>query len=140
MAYATQSDFSDRYGASFLIDVADYDDDDSADTSAVTEALDDGASEMDSYIGRNYSLPLDSSPDWFVRCNVDLAAYHLASESRGRLTEEIIAKYDRWIARLEKIATGVLALGLASEPSSHYEDALSSDDPVFNVSQTAGLF
>lgn len=139
MAYAVSADITDRYGANYLIDAADRDDDDAADATAVTDALDDSTSEMDSFIAKEYPLPLATVPAWMVRCCVDLAVYHLASEGRGALTEEIVLKYDRWLARLQLVAEGKLALGLAAEPDTHYTDAMTSNTPVLSVTHTRGL-
>jgi phage gp36-like protein len=139
VAYATQTNITDRYGANYLLDAADRDGDDAVDTAAVTEALDDATSEMDSFIGRQYPLPLVTTPTWFVICCVDLAVCQLASENRGSMTERIAAKCERWRDRLLRVSKGEQLLGLATEPSTHFEDALTSDTPLMHPSSTEGL-
>ncbi len=140
MAYATSANITDRYGSSYLIDAADRDGDDVADAAAITLALDDATSEMDSFFSGQYPLPFVTTPQWFVICCIDLAVYQLARENRGSLTDQIEKLYDRWITRLEKVSTGELALGLATEPDTHYVDALSSDTPLMTPTLTEGLY
>ena len=70
---------------------------------------------------------------------MDLAIYELASENRGSLTDEHAAKRDKWIARLEKVSAGELLLGLATEQSTHYELALTSDTALMHPDSSEGL-
>lgn len=147
MAYATSADLTDRYGASYLVDIADRDDNDVADTDAVTAALDDGASEIDMILGKKYPVPLTTVPDWVVRGNCDIAAYELASEGRGALTDEIIRKYERLMGdgekkkgRLQQVADGDISLGLGDdEPDTNFEPEIHQADRVMGVAQTKGL-
>ena len=57
MPYASQADIVDLYGQNALV-VADRDGDGVADAAAISRAMDLSSGEMDTYIGRRYSLPL----------------------------------------------------------------------------------
>lgn len=145
MAYATSTNVTDRLGSNALIEAADRDANGTADATAVSLALDDASSEIDSYLGSRYSVPIASSvvPPWLVRCCVDLAIYHLASENRGSLADEHVKKYERWIKRLEQIAdpSHPASLGMGDdELASHYDDALNSETAVMLPEHTERLF
>lgn len=151
MAYATSTDITDKYGANYLVDVADRDDNDTADTTAVTEALDDAASQIDAVIGKRFAVPLATVPPWLVRCNVDVAVYELASEGRLSLTTEMAHKHVKWLGGLdergrpvkgflEKVADGEVSLGLGdNEPDTLAEPVIYDDDRVLGVGSTEGL-
>lgn len=122
MAYAVQSDITDRYGADFLVEIADRDDDgtiDGEDVTAVTKALDDASATIDSYITLKYDDPqsLDPEPPAFKRWCVDIASFYLASSGRDSLTDTIERRHDHAIGELQMVAKGEMGLGVADPPA-----------------------
>lgn len=115
MPYASQTDIVDLYGANALV-VADRDGDGVPDAEAVARALNLSSGEMDTYIGRRYSLPLpaltDSSAAHLTQLCVDIAVYRLALSQDVATTEHRI-RYEDALSVLTKIADGRAALSLA---------------------------
>lgn len=115
MPYASQSDIVDLYGANALV-VADRDGDGVADADAVARALILSSGEMDTYIGRRYSLPLAAltppSAAHLTQLCVDIAVYRLALSQDVATTEHRV-RYDDALSVLTKIADGRAALSLA---------------------------
>lgn len=115
MAYASQTDIVELYGANALV-VADRDGDGVPDADAVTRALDLSSGEMDTYIGRRYNLPLPaltiSSTAHLTQLCVDIAVYRLAL-SQDVATAEHRLRYEDALSVLTKIADGRAALSLS---------------------------
>lgn len=115
MPYATQADITELYGANALV-VADHNRDGIVDTAAVARALDMASGEMDTYLGRRYTLPLPVTPSHLVQLCVDIALYRLAL-SQDVASQEHRTRYEDALSVLTKIATGTIALVLpASDP------------------------
>ncbi len=110
MAYAALQDIIDRYGEDALYIVADRDGDDSIDTVVVERALNDAADEINTYIGKKYSLPLSTTPSLLTRLSVDIALYRLSPE--GGYTEEKRTRYEDAVRVLKGLANGDASLGL----------------------------
>lgn len=113
MAYATQSDIVELYGADALF-VADRDGDGMADTAAVARALEGAQDEIDSYIAVRYRLPLPQPARILRQYAVDIALYRLAL-SADVLSEEHRRRYDDTIAALKRIAKGEAALVMPAD-------------------------
>lgn len=139
MAYATESDFTTLYGDDFLVEIADRDGDDSADTSAVTASLAYAQSFIDSYVGKRYPLPLATVPDSLKEANLVVAAYRLASRGRGHMTEQIDKDWERAVEWLKELAAGDASLGLAEDPASNFLPTITSDPREFRTDQSEGL-
>ncbi len=108
MPYATLQDAITLYGETYVFTSVDRDDDGAADE-AITPALAQASSEMDSYIQARYTLPLPSTPDVLVRFCVDIAIYQV-SENAGSLTEEKRKRYEDAIKWLTNLAKNVVQL------------------------------
>lgn len=79
------------------------------DKNAFTAALLRATSEIDSYIGPRYVVPLAIVPEIVkIRC-IDMAVYH-ASADPGTATEEKRKRYDDCIDWLTKVAKGLVAI------------------------------
>ena len=133
MPYASQADIVDLYGQNALV-VADRDGDGVADAAAISRAMDLSSGEMDTYIGRRYSLPLPaltvSSAAHLTQLCVDIAVYRLAL-SQDVATAEHRLRYEDALAVLTRIADGRAALSLAVvEPSPGDEPAVTGPQPV----------
>lgn len=123
MPYASQADIVELYGANALV-VADRNGDGVPDAEAVVCALDLSSGEMDTYIGRRYSLPLPaltaSSAAHLTQLCVDIAVYRLALSQDVATTEHRL-RYEDALAVLSKIADGRAALSLAPPPPGEQE-------------------
>lgn len=115
MPYATQQDMIDLYGSNAVIIAADRDGNGVADTTAVSKALSHASELMDSYLGRQYDLPITRESEELVSCCVDIAMYKLANEATV-LTEEKRARYKDSLDWLKDIAKGLATLGQSVEP------------------------
>lgn len=124
MPYASQANIVELYGANALV-VADRDGDGVPDTAAVTRALDLSSGEMDTYIGRRYSLPLPvltvSSAAHLTQLCVDIAVYRLALSQDVATTEHRV-RYEDALSVLTKIADGRAALSLAPPAAGEGEE------------------
>lgn len=105
MAYATQAQAVTLYGEDYVLKTVDRDDDGEADADAFEDALEQASSEMDSYLGARYDVPIAPVPGVLVRYCVDIAIY-ISSPEAGQLTEEKIKRYNRAIKWLEQVAEG----------------------------------
>lgn len=138
MAYATQANITDRYSAAFLLEVADRDRSGVVDAASITAALEDGAAEIDLYIGQAYDLPLSTVPAYLVLANVEISVYRLAYTA-DVLTEAITKRYEAHIKRLELMACGKLSLGVTDAESDSVDVTIESDDREFSRSKLSGL-
>ncbi len=111
MSYATVEDIINRYGENFLYTIADRDNDDTLDTTAVDSALSDASGLMDSYLSTRYTLPLVDYPDLLKRLCADIAVYWLA-EDGGGTTEEKRQRYEDALQWLGRIANGKAELNI----------------------------
>lgn len=113
--YATEADAVALYGEEYIVTSADRDDDgriDDAFADAVTKAQ----SELDSYLGIKYDLPLPEVPTVLIRFTVDIAVY-IASMTAGTLTDEKTERYKMAIKWAMNVAAGKASLGLDEEPA-----------------------
>lgn len=115
MPYATQTDLISRYGTSAVTTVSDRDGNGAIDTDAVTAALADATSLMNSYLGRQYDLPLTVESDELTRACADIAMYRLGADAATG-TDELRRRYEDALAWLRDVARGVATLGQVSEP------------------------
>lgn len=122
MPYATLQNIVDRYGDDALSIVADRDNDGVVDAPVVSQALDDASEEIDTWIGKKYSLPLAVVPGVLIRLCVDIALYRLSPDNS--YTEEKRNRYTDALKHLKAIANGEASLGLDAidEPESSAGD------------------
>lgn len=130
MAYADQSDITTLYSEDALY-VADRDGDGVADVDAVARALTSASSEIDSFLGVRYSLPIETIPDLLVQFCVDIAIYRLAL-ARDVLSEEHRRRYEDTLKHLQKIADGKATLNIAGpvDPETGETSAPNTPRPI----------
>ncbi|ASX25874.1 gp436 family protein [Candidatus Williamhamiltonella defendens] len=116
MPYATLEEMTHRYGEDFLYTIADRNNDDRVDMTAVEHALSDASGLMDSYLSTRYALPLMHFPDLLKRLCVDIAVYWLARDGGGT-TEEKRQRYEDAVAWLERLAQGKTELHITGSES-----------------------
>lgn len=137
MAYATEADVTALYGDEYKLVAVDRNDDGEADTPPLPTALASATSEIDSYLGKVYTLPLDlttPSPhptaELLKTACIDIAIYRLDPD-RSVLTDEKIKRYERWIAWLRDVAKGIVVLPSVDQDG----DPLTGPEPARMISE-----
>jgi phage gp36-like protein len=107
MNYCSYTDLVERFGSLELDQLTNH----SGDCPAIQSAIADAASEIDSYVGRRYTLPLNIPiPVILRRCACDIARYYLWDL---QVMPPILARYQDAIATLKSIAQGSIVLEVA---------------------------
>jgi len=116
MVYAIEQDALDLYGSDYVLTATDRDEDGSADVVSFDSAMELASSELNSYIGVKYDLPLAVVPPVLKRFCIDVALY-IASPDSAELTEEKSKRYEAAIAWAMGVAAGEISLGTADQPA-----------------------
>lgn len=106
------------------------------DDDVLLQHIQDAEAEVDTYLGRRYSLPLAAVPTIVTRLSARLARYRLYTSRPGLLEDWLKLDYENAVSILKDLATGDLALGLTSEGAPTTAPAtkrarVSSQPPVF---------
>lgn len=149
--YVSQQGLIDRYGDDMIARLSDRDGDQNNDVDTVARAIRDAEGEINSYLGKQYDLPLpgvvdvvepeinSSVPDVLRRVAADISIYRLAP-TPDLLTREQRKRYEDAIKWLEKIAEGKASLGI-EEPAPTQGGGLqiTSNPRIFTRDSTDGL-
>lgn len=133
MAYATEQDLIDRFGAEELAQLSDRINGVAIDSVVVGLALADADAEIDSYLATRYALPLASVPADLARIAADIARYRLYDD---RPTETVRKRYEDGVRDLKALAKGdkTLSGGVTLTPA---DDSIAvtsrSPERVFNA-------
>lgn len=133
MSYATIQDAQDLYGETYVVTSVDRDEDGEPDLTSLTKALAQASSELDTYLGVRYTVPVSPAPTVLKRYCVDVALYQLSSSAAQGLTEEKRTRYEDAIRWLTKLAKGEVTLGLPDADGVE-------DDPLPQITETTRLF
>ena len=128
MAYATEADIVELYGADALY-VADRDGDGASDAAAVERALSSASDEIDSHLAVRYTVPLAEAPSVVRQWCVDIALYRLAL-SHTVLTEEHRRRYEDAIKSLAGVASGRQRLVQPDDGSGDPADEDQGPNPI----------
>jgi phage gp36-like protein len=79
----------------------------------VVRAIDDGESEIDSYLSSRYAVPLKHPPGVILRFSGDIARYALYED---HAKDEVRKRYEQAIAFLRDVAAGKASIDAALEP------------------------
>lgn len=112
MAYSTQADLTDRYGAQMLIDLTDRGEvaTGTIDGDVVDRAIAEADALIDGYVAGRYVLPLSPVPQQIGPISRQIAIYTLhVYEPDQKITDE----YKAAIRQLEQIAAGTIKLDAA---------------------------
>ena len=118
MAYIDKAVMIRFFAESELIQLTDRAGAGTIDDAVLNQAMTTAESEVDSYVGAGYILPLSTVPDVLKAMTGDIARYRLYD---NRATEEVQKRYDRAISWLRDISKGVVSLGIKTtdpEPES----------------------
>lgn len=135
MAYATRAQIEARYGLSELVQATDKAGTGVEDDTAITDALDDASSEVDSYIGARYSVPVTTSPR-LVQVTCAIARYRLHED---HATDQIRKDYDDAVKWLRDVAAGRAVLPTTSGVVTSSGVNVTADDQFFTASLIAGM-
>lgn len=138
MSYAVFQDALDLYGRDYVLTSIDRDDDGTPDLTSLTAALDQAASEIDSYLRSRYPVPLSPVPSLVKRYAIDIALY-LCSPDAASATDEKRRRYEDAIRWLEKVAEGKLSLGAEEPTVDSSTPQLSYSPRLFSRSSMRGL-
>ena len=113
--YATRQDLEARFGFSEIANLEAM----QTSVSSITDALQDAAEEIDSYIAVKYQLPLPSVPSTLKRVACNIARYRLYFQQP---TEEVENRYKAEIDFLKRIADGKAVLNILNESNQVTEE------------------
>ncbi len=116
--YVTVDDMTSRFSRNGeLVQLTDMAGTGAVDPDAVTQALADASTEVDSYLKTVYDLTqLSPVPPMLVRTTCDIARYNLYTDAAP---DQVQTRYDAAIAWLKNVQTGVVKLDIVgNEPPS----------------------
>lgn len=113
--YATRQDLEARFGFSEIANLEAM----QTSVSSITDALQDAAEEIDSYIAVKYQLPLPNVPSTLKRVACNIARYRLYFQQP---TEEVENRYKAEIDFLKRIADGKAVLNILNESNQVTEE------------------
>lgn len=130
MSYASEQGFRDRFGEVELLELTDFDDDDIPDPGILDSRIRDTDSEIDSYIGQRYSLPLPHVPDVLEARAADILRYRLHDHQPPQVVRD---RYDDAVSWLRRVSRGEASLGLpvGDQPRSDRAAVVHARDQVF---------
>lgn len=149
--YISEQGLIRRYGDDLIARLSDRDGDADPDEDPVARAIVDAEGEINSYLGRQYDLPLTgvldvvepetntSVPDVLRRVAADIAIYRLAP-SHDMLTREQRKRYDDAVKWLTMVAEGQVTLGTDEAADAAGGGASITSNPrIFTRDTTDGL-
>lgn len=115
MPYATQDDLIQRFGYEELIQLTDRAQIGQIDRAAVSKALADAHSKIESYLAARYAVPVTPAPDLLEGLACDIARFHL----HGKAADEAVRQaYEDALRVLKDLADGrAVLVGAAPAPS-----------------------
>lgn len=139
MTYATQTDLTDRFGATELAQRTDRINGAVIDTVVLGRALADADSEIDGYLATRYTLPLPSTPPVVNRLACEIARYRLYDDG---VPETVRVRYQDAVSLLKRMSSGEVQLAgiapvVAVGGAGNAVDTRTSDR-VFGRTQLAG--
>lgn len=119
MAYTTNADVEERLGSALYVQLTDDSGTGSADEDKVTEARQGAEAEIDSYVGRRYAVPVDTTGQdklaaMLKSMTLDLAEHRLHAR-RPPIPEAIRQKRAWAIQWLERVAAGQVVMPVSEE-------------------------
>jgi len=138
MAYSTRSDILEQLDEDVLIQLTDDVDAGVVDDDAVTRAIADADSEIDSYCGAHYEVPFETVPAMVRKLSVDISIYNLYARRKGA-PEDRKQRYDSAIRFLRDVSTGKASLGSTAPDDSDGgpEATTKKSDRIFSTGKTS---
>ncbi len=113
MSYATLADLIERAGDAEILQVADRDGDDVADTPVIEAALTHADNIVNGYLATRFTIPLTATPPIVVTWAVAIARYHL---HRDGAPDYVVRDYNNAVAALKDAARGIIAVPALTAP------------------------
>lgn len=139
MAYATLSDLIDAFDEVEVLQLADRDDDGTADADVIALVQERSQSLIDGYLRARYALPLSAPfPAIILGIDCDLQRYFLCDNAAS---DRIADAYDAAMSMLKDIAAGKLILSVAAATSGDISGGVTYSAParVFSRDTLAGF-
>lgn len=140
MAYATLVDLIARAGGLEISQVADRDDDGTADPDVIAAALDAADERINAWLGGRYRIPLTTVPAIVRSWAVSIARYHL---HRDGAPDHVVKDYDDAVKELQAAAAGKIGLpgvdGLTPAAPSGSGITSSCPEAVFTADNMEGF-
>ncbi len=140
MPYASLPDLIERAGEDEILQVADRDNDGTADPDVIEAALVHADNLANGYVAVRYALPLTLVPDLLRTWCVSIARYYL---HRDGAPDYVVRDYKDATAALKDLARGVIDLPIGGDdpapaPSETGRVSVSGPDPVFTAENLKG--
>lgn len=142
MAYSTLTDITKLIPAETVLRLTDDEGLGSIEQSRVADAVANADAEVDSYLGRRYSVPLGAVPDVIRKLSADIAVYNLYSRRVQEMPPVWAQRYRNALVALKGIAGGGVSLGQDPAPGAKTEGGVETntteDDRTFTKDTLEG--
>jgi len=139
MPYATPKDVLDRHPLKRIAEVTGRTDE-KVEKRYLNVAVEDASSEIDSYVGKVYPLPLASPPPVLKRICVDIAVYRLMSLLDKESVEDARRRYEDALKWLQELAAGLIELeGVTDLASGNNQVSFTAPGRVFDADGLKGF-
>ena len=142
MAYSTITDILNQLDEQTLIQLTDDAGMGAVNQSVITAAIADADSEIDSYCGSRYDVPLSSATGMIRKISVDMAIYNLYGRRSQGPPETVAERYKNAVRFLRDVSAGKVTLGAnaPTEPeSSGPQSTTDKDDRIFTKTTLANF-
>lgn len=143
MSYSTLTDIKKLIPEETLIQLTDDEGLGVVNQTRIDEAIKGADSEIDSYCGGRYKVPLSTVPDIVKKLSIDIAIYNLYSRRVEEIPQTRAERYKNAIRQLEAISKGVVSLGIDPQPSASIdgraETNKETDENVFSRDKLEGF-
>src|SRR5262245_61353943 len=139
MSYITISDIEGQLSTAQLVQLTDDAKSGEVDTDKITKAIDDADAEVNGYVGRRYTVPVQPPvPDLLQKLSTDIAVWNLYRR-RQRAPENVRQAYEDAIATLKMIAEGDMVLPIPTPPSGLTGGEVFGPERVFTRDKLKGF-
>lgn len=115
MAYCAQSDIENEITTITVKQLTDDENTGAVNAARVTDAIADADDEINSYVAKQYTVPLSPAPGAIKHASVVLAVHRLYLR-RGKEPEHWAKEVERILAWLNKVGKGEVTLGVQPKP------------------------
>jgi phage gp36-like protein len=140
VSYATLADLVARAGQSEILQVADRDGDDVADSDVIAKALTDADNIIDARLATRYQVPLSTTPAIVNGWAVSIARYFL---HRDGAPDHVVRDYNNAVSDLKDAANGKILVpdvaGIAPSEASSGSVNVYGDCPAFSRDKLEGF-
>lgn len=142
MPYCTQDNILAMVDEETLVSITDDDDTGSVDADVIAAAIADADAAIDTYLVRQYTVPMASPvPDMVRKLSVDVSLYNLYSR-RNRVPESVEQRFKDAVVTLRDIAAGKAGIpGAVDAPSDQSDNgvAVTSGTRIFTRATMEGF-